>query len=176
DAKDGFESTPIHDAVLSVNHLTLDQALRQEPTSLNQHDGTGFTPLHWAVLRDDVDSISTLLAWKTDVDCRDIEGNTPLHIACRSTKLQAVRLLLAAKCSVSLPNDFSSTPLHATHMIRKLQILIRAGTDINSRDYRLRAPVHWASRVAWVCPYFSILRDAGADLSVVDTNGQSILH
>ncbi|KAK4444802.1 ankyrin repeat-containing domain protein [Podospora aff. communis PSN243] len=225
DAKDGFESSPIHDAVLSLNNLTLDQALRHEPTLLNRRDGTGFTPLHWAVLRDDIDAISTLIAWKADVDCRDIEGNTPLHIACRSTRPSAVRLLLSAKCSISLPNDFGSTPLYmaaesllpdsdiivemllesgaspddggyfghplhifmrqifayrdlsrAAHMIRKLELLVRAGTDINSRDDRLRAPAHWACRVAWACPYFGILRDAGADLSVVDANGQSILH
>uniref|UniRef100_A0A183ESQ7 ANK_REP_REGION domain-containing protein n=1 Tax=Gongylonema pulchrum TaxID=637853 RepID=A0A183ESQ7_9BILA len=41
----------------------------------------GETPLHCAVLRNDLTQIIALLAGNADVDIADNDGNTPLHIA-----------------------------------------------------------------------------------------------
>ena len=63
-----------------ADRVALAKILIQAGAHLNHPDYSGHQPLHWAVLRQDMDSIKFLLAHGADVHYRCYEG-TPLHIA-----------------------------------------------------------------------------------------------
>ncbi|VDK38860.1 unnamed protein product [Gongylonema pulchrum] len=53
----------------------------RDAVNVNAQNELGETPLHCAVLRNDLTQIIALLAGNADVDIADNDGNTPLHIA-----------------------------------------------------------------------------------------------
>ena len=48
---------------------------------LNERDGTGLTPLHWAAKRGEDDFVELLLCFDADVHAEDLFGRVPLDLA-----------------------------------------------------------------------------------------------
>jgi len=137
-------STVVHDAVLGLNTLSIDEALREEPSALNTTDGSGFSPLHWATYRGDIAAAKALLEWGPDLAVRtnDKFGYTALHIAAnnRFPGSQEIGILLIEAGANPSERSFpdGNTALHMAWAGRGPKSLefyaavLKAGADPNS--------------------------------------------
>ncbi|EDQ85458.1 uncharacterized protein MONBRDRAFT_34224 [Monosiga brevicollis MX1] len=87
------------------------------------------------------------------LDERDAYGATPLHWACFS----------------------GYAPLASMNLDIVVLALLMAGADPNSRNQKGATPVHWAAFSGSLNALFA-LRAHGANMSVIDTDGNSALH
>ena len=94
----GFEGTiPLHGAAYSGNFEVSRVLIEYDPAGINASSKIGWTPLHYASLRD-VSKVGSvlrlLLEHGADMNVQTQKGRTPLHVASDSGALEAVRLLL----------------------------------------------------------------------------------
>jgi ankyrin repeat protein len=132
-------------------------------------------PIHTAARCGNIDMIRVLVQHGADVNEQIEEGWTALHKAARRRSEDIVEALLFefhADSSLALVNG--SLPIHTAAVWNSpecIQLLIRAGSDINARNKSGRTPLHWAAdrgaadAVGW-------LRGNGADdgLEEYETN------
>jgi len=123
----------------------------------NGGDG-GFSALHAAVLRGNVDIVNLLLAAKADVNARVIHGEpvrkygqeyaitaswkgaTPLWLAARFGEPAIIRALMKAGADITIASDDGTSPIFATIPAGGLVVATGAnGTTQTSRP-RPRAP------------------------------------
>ncbi|XP_071084677.1 inversin-like [Haliotis cracherodii] len=113
---------------------------------VNCRDVVGRTPVMWVAWRGHRDVVELLVSERADVSQVDEHGNNILHYACRGGDVETVKCVLS---------------LHVA--------------DINSRGGWSRTPVMW---VAWRGhrEVVELLVSEGADVSLVDEDGNNILH
>ena len=70
------------------------------------------TDLHFAVLKNDILKVNSLLDARYDPNAQDENGMTPLHIACRDNLQHLVLILLARGGDGSVIDDSRRSPLH----------------------------------------------------------------
>jgi ankyrin repeat protein len=120
-------------------------------------------------------------------------GATPLLRAAKALDAPAIRLLLGKGADISLPTSRGVTPLMAAaglgsvdadtrgfylsddtqrRSIDSLQLLLKAGGDINAKDSRGLSPLHEAARWGWN-DVVRFLVDNGADLHAKDNRGNT---
>jgi len=136
-------STVVHDAVLGINTLSIDEALREDPSALNITDGSGFSPLHWATHRGDIAAAKALLGWGPDLAARtnDTDGYTALHIAASglSPRSDEIGILLVEAGADPSEKSFpdGKTVLHITwngsspKSLEFYVAVLKAGADPN---------------------------------------------
>ncbi|KAI3920565.1 hypothetical protein MKW92_036005 [Papaver armeniacum] len=85
----------------------------------------GRTPLHIAVLSNDIKFAKKILYLKPDLASKpDKRGWTPLHLASARASLEMVELLLMARPDVcKVPDDDQRTPLHLAVMNNRVEIM-----------------------------------------------------
>ncbi len=163
------------------------------------------TPLHVAVLREDVRTAELLIARDANVNAPSNIG-TPLHIAVRFNRRHIAEILVRAGADVNARSEGRQTPLHETAAMDEGQSstemiswLVSVGADIDARDDSLRTPLHHAVCVrtdlkailnlavrtrrnsylhAPVCSELAVaaLLKQGADVNAVDSTGMGALH
>lgn len=69
------------------------------------------SPMHAAVMADDVAALKDLLTRGEAPDARDHLGFTPLHLAAQQWSVPAAEALLDAGATVDAENSFGNTPL-----------------------------------------------------------------
>lgn len=69
------------------------------------------SPMHAAVMADDVSTLKDLLSRGESPDTADHLGFTPLHLAAQQWSVPAVEALLGAGASVDPENVYGNTPL-----------------------------------------------------------------
>ncbi|KAL9138152.1 MAG: hypothetical protein Q9175_000623 [Cornicularia normoerica] len=107
--KNGADSkalTSEHDGTRSAIHLVLLKPGRTRCITLlirygatmEQADGAGNTPLHWAAQHGAPDSVEWLISKKANLEARTSNGKkrTPLHIAVQAGRLEIAKILLDA--------------------------------------------------------------------------------
>ena len=99
----------IQEAVKTGDAVTVRTLLARNPDSANTKDNIGFSPLHLATNKDVAEM---LLAYKADVNAKNIYGDTPLHIAAIGGRKEVIEVLLAHKADVNAENIYGQTPLH----------------------------------------------------------------
>ncbi|CAN0214955.1 unnamed protein product, partial [Discosporangium mesarthrocarpum] len=113
------------------------------------------TPLHWACVEGQVDTMEILLRGGATVEARDYRGQTPLHHSCSMGHLRVSQLLVQryhADVSVT-SNDLYRTPLHFASIggnLEVVQFLLSLGADINALEKYGRAPIYFASDLSVV--------------------------
>lgn len=65
------------------------------------------TPLHWACKRGNINIVSLLIQYKSDLDAYDLQGRTALWFAINENNIELVKLLLYNKAS-PWSSDFAS--------------------------------------------------------------------
>jgi|GEM_PF-4629605 ankyrin repeat protein len=119
-----------------------------------------------------------------DVNWRDIDGNTALYYACAAEKESAVNVLLSHDAN---PNIWGNdTPLIAIIQSQKIdknveanivKALIAAGANVNTQMGRKHfSPLHYAVALRKTPIVQALIASGKADLSLVDINGQTVLH
>jgi ankyrin repeat protein len=131
--------TPLNLAVFHNRTNAVDMLIRAG-ADVNQADSSGFAPLHFAVLRNDLQVLSLLLQHKANpnaasaqlfsgprmlgprrfdmapVDSQPLIGETPLHLAAMLGKTNLIELLLKSGANVNATNGWSRTPLDEAEM------------------------------------------------------------
>jgi len=144
--------TPLHLAV-EGGHLAVVELLLDRGANPNVRlSGNGFTPLWEAAGRGRVEIARALIEHGADVNASDwLQSRSPLHMAAGNSRLEAVELLIRHGADVNALNVGGETPLMSalTGAIPKM--------DGNS-------------------PTAERLIEAGADVSIRSTTGNTALH
>ncbi|CAH1125976.1 unnamed protein product [Ceutorhynchus assimilis] len=141
----------------------------------------GYTPLHFAASRNNIEIVKLLLKFKANVHIVDKDGWTPLHLASDLGHKDVVKLLLDhnanvnARCNRKIvinadnprgTNYSGRTSLHLAALCNRkdiIDILLNKGADIDAPDYRSWTALH----IACYYGYFEIaqlLLDRGANM------------
>jgi len=129
-------ATSLYDAVRN-NRIEEVKRLVKAGAKVNTEGNGGLkTPLHVALLNNNVDVLRILLGAGAYVDDRNHNQSTPLHVAARHGNTEAIRLLLKHGANVNARNNDGWTPLHCAEDSGKaesIQILLDAGADANRK-------------------------------------------
>ena len=110
-AEEAGGDTILHRTIFGETPLSLADAIALDPTAINVADRNGFTPLHWACLRTDIDALAPLLQAGADVDARDFLGRTPLLLGIKCDRTDLLEPLIAAGADINAPTRTGMTPL-----------------------------------------------------------------
>lgn len=155
--------------------------------------GSGNTPLMHAVLLKKYDMATELMRLGADVFCQDKDGLTALmlcaHDANNGHELAAEMISSAAKGMtdedkeirkkefIETKDSRGQTALVKSILAknsRVLKLLVENGSDVNTRDKKLRRPLFWAS-VKDNALFAKYLIDNGADLNSAHVDGSTPL-
>jgi ankyrin repeat protein len=160
-------------------NLLLDQ-LRFNSSSINHKDWLERTPLMWAALRDDCETVKTLLLGKANVNASDNDGSTALHMAARRGCFKCVLSLLEAGASPASLDHFGNSPLHdaainrTEHEARLIIHTLSKVSDLEARNKLGSTPLYYASNDNE--PHsVSALISEGADVNTVRYDGNTPL-
>lgn len=179
--------TPLHLAAFSYRvPLSIITLLWQSGANLNMTDNNGRTPLHFAAmsLHTDISRIDALLNLGADLRAKDQAGCMPLHFAIKNCGISVVNFLLEKDAALSSESDGSgNSPLHL--MVERREFTIDDIIAFAKRFPRLlkhknnlrRMPLYTAV-TAWKGrgDIVMALVEAGADETVIDSDGNSVLH
>ena len=88
----------------------------------------GFTPLHLAIVSQNLEMVTHFLKGECDVNApaEIIKGNTPLHLAVSLSKsdegLQIIQILLNKGADANKLNDHDQSPFHTSILLKKLPV------------------------------------------------------
>jgi ankyrin repeat protein len=177
---EGNGQSCLHTAIIKNFRQVSSSLIRSGKAQINAatREG-GWTPLHLAVITEEIDVIKELLAAGATLDAIDADGQTPLLQACLGGQLKIVRLLLNAGANPSHQNKQAHSPLHyLSAFCRDRQLLrdvIANGADVNAKSMKLNTPMHFAAmngnEVAT-----QVLLEHGASASVINEDKRSVVY
>lgn len=170
--------TIIHKIVLGLIDTDLRSELIHSTAQINHLDGQSRTALCWAVIRDHLSSIVTLLEFGADPNIPDSEGNTCLHFARSPAACQS---LLDRNANIHARNRrYSRSPLHSfckrAGTEGMIERLVQKGIDVNDKDADGETPL----LNAIFRRYSSAVRkliELGADVNAANySSGDAAIH
>ena len=132
-------------------------------------DSFKFTPLHWAVQKNNKRIIKLLIKHGAQVNCRDIAQMTPLHYA---PNQKIATLLIGKGADVNAQSNFGASPLHCAESQTLALSLIRYGAHVNSINNGGKTPLHYAIDRGSIA-IVRLLLSRGADIYKQDHNQES---
>jgi ankyrin repeat protein len=124
--------------------------LKTNPDLIYAAAGGNLTALHWAAMAGELAVAKCLLECGSDVDAQDSTGRTPLHWTPSHRGAEAVSsLLLDHRAYVNACDHLGNTPLHDAARrwrVDKLELLIRRGAEINTKNRASQTPLTIALR------------------------------
>jgi uncharacterized protein len=116
---------------------------------VNEPQGDGATPLHWAVYKVDLELTQALLAKGAKADVRNNFGASPLAEAVKVANVDLVRILLKAGADANVTNDDGQTALMLaarTGVVEIAELLVRHKARINAQEqWRGQTALMWAA-------------------------------
>ncbi|XP_036144364.1 ankyrin repeat domain-containing protein 27 [Monomorium pharaonis] len=144
-------------------------------------DDKGLTPLHVAVLHDQLVIVDFLLDRDTDLNAADSDGMTALHHACAKGHQNILLLLLHAHADPAVTDLRGNTPLHLAvdrgheSCVKALLYLsehMRTPIDANIANDNGDMPLHLAARWGYHA-IVGILLEYGANGRMINRKGQT---
>ncbi|XP_029106853.1 ankyrin-3-like isoform X6 [Scleropages formosus] len=138
----------------------------------------GYTPLHIAAKKNQMDIGTALLEYGADTSVVTRQGISPVHLAAQEGNVDMVSLLLARNANVNLGNKSGLTPLHLAAQEDKVnvaEVLVNHGAAIDPVTKMGYTPLHVA------CHYGNIkmvnfLLQSQANVNGKTKNGYTPLH
>jgi ankyrin repeat protein len=130
----------LHETCFFGLHSLTTKILEAGSKNINACDSHQMTPLHYAIRRDSLAVIKTLLQYSNlDVNVQDKRGNTPFHWASWEGLVDIVQILLQhPSIEINLPDENGETALHDAARrghTNIIQLLLQHPTiDINCSD------------------------------------------
>jgi Tol biopolymer transport system component len=137
-ATPALQAAEIHDAVREGDLETVVQLIESDPSLVNQRMERGYSPLHWAVNRNDTAITRFLIDHGADLEPKDADGDTPLHWTAYYNRQANCRLLIAAGADLNSLNNLEQTPLMAAIESANsavARLLIQSGPGMNFADF-----------------------------------------
>ena len=149
------------------------QCLLDAKTDVNHVSSAGYTPLHIAVMKSNIDLVSLLLNQSLNINVMSIDGQTPLHVAADTGNETVIQKLLAQKADPSLKDARGNISLH---------LVVQPKQETKPRLLKTRTRVGIGHR----CVYQTFFRacskqtvraiiDHGADVNAVNNKCQTAL-
>ncbi|TYZ69362.1 hypothetical protein PybrP1_001352 [[Pythium] brassicae (nom. inval.)] len=170
----------LHTAIIRGFRAVALALVREKRVQLNTatRDG-GWSPLHLAVMVEEVPVVEALLAAGSMLDMVDSDGQTPLLQACLGGKLELVRLLLHAGANPAHQNKQAHSALHylaAFCRDRQLLVdLVERGADVNAKSLKLNTPLHFAAMNGNDVAAHVLLAH-GASASAINEDKRSVVY
>uniref|UniRef100_A0A0Q9YY83 Ankyrin repeats (3 copies) n=1 Tax=Candidatus Berkiella aquae TaxID=295108 RepID=A0A0Q9YY83_9GAMM len=145
---------------------------------IENKDGLGMTPLHWALFRSNPDIVELLLDNTAKIDATDDIYHTPLHLAAKENKYEIAELLLRNKANMEARSICGQTPLHWAAIIKNpkmIQLFINYKANIEATNIRGHTTLHLAVAVSDNLEAIRLLLDNNADIQAEDKNGNTPL-
>ncbi|KAK3711402.1 hypothetical protein QZH41_013507 [Actinostola sp. cb2023] len=158
---------------------------------VNGRDSYGQTPLHCAILGQQLEATQFLLDHKGKVHVMDNKQDTPIHAAVRTGNVRLLKeLLVDPRIDVNINGKEKVTALHiAVQMdhettLEICQLLLLSGASVTAKDINNRTPLCLAvikgarDVVEFLFHHAKVIKDCKMDelLYNVDQNGSTILH
>lgn len=158
--KNYYGELPIHNVMIFNEDKTV-ELLKKMLTNddwignINSQTNGGFTPLHYAIYRGNIEKVELLLSHGAYVNLQDEYGNTPLHYAMiRSNTPQLIEMLLNYGAMPDIQNKIGNTPMHFATMFNvKLEVIemilkhkhdVNHICDVNLQNIHGNTPLHFA--------------------------------
>ncbi|XP_048254634.1 palmitoyltransferase AKR1-like [Haliotis rufescens] len=148
--------------------------------NVSQVDAEGSSILHLACHGGHLEMVKYIFSQNiTDINSRGMHGMTPLHLAAREGYREVFDLVLDKGGDASLVDINGDNILHVAclggHVEMVKYILSQNISDINSRGMYERTPLMGAATFGHR-EVFELVVDKGGTTSLVDINGNNILH
>lgn len=170
---------PIHTAVRAADMGALQQLLTRWPELIESTDEKGHTPLHLAVLSNQVQVADFLVKRKAKLDAPNKVGQLPLHSAVSRKNATMVEWLLKNRADVNARNGIDETALMVAARsadVRMMELLLKQKASIEPRD-KTGTTALLLCAFAGDRPGAELLLRHGADPNVKDKNpGLAPLH
>ena len=181
---DGDQATPLHLAAAFSNDPMLIDALAWYVRDIDPSTPHLETPLLWAsVFATSTAVVQQLVSHGANVNLRRQENLTLLHTAamCSAHPQIMIPALIENGAIIEAQNDMGASPLHRAARFtnsRACAALIAAGANVNARTFDNRTPIEFAlkSNQPAAAEIVEILKNAGADLTLPDADGNTLLH
>jgi len=151
EAADANRYMPIHWAVIRKKAaLDILQILIDANINLDVKNDKGNTPLHVAVMSNNIEGLSSLLkatkSKKPTIDLANMDGFTPLHLAVMDGDLKVVAILLDQGANPNTTNQHDETSLmliankkniaenEEPNYIEIIKMLLDKGADVNAKN------------------------------------------
>lgn len=159
--------TPLHEAAAHASDPGVIELLVEAGADVNAHDANGYTPLHsaaWFNPRPEI--TAALIAAGADVNARDPEEYVPAE---RGANYRTPLFMSLYRGGVFIGGQ----PMPARRQVSVVEVLVRAGADLEATDGSGLTALHAAAR--WSPFAFPLLLRLGADPTVRDAEGKTPL-
>ena len=144
-------------------------------------DSAGMPAMAWAVKKEEVDSITALIAAGFNVNaCMGTENPvTPLGFATIKNKASAVNALIKSGAEIDKRCGDGPTPLQLSTLHAKFPVtysLVEAGADVAEKSSRFGPPLVLAAQSGRQKLVITCLLANGANVNATGSNGQTALY
>ncbi|XP_034947304.1 alpha-latroinsectotoxin-Lt1a-like [Chelonus insularis] len=153
-------------------------ALLKKGANINFQDSQGHTPLHYAVISDNIEFAQTLLEFNADVTIQDKLGKNVLHLACQYSNNQCTSVLLNFNIDINAVDIEKRTALHMAVKAQNysaVQLILKKNPNINMKDKFNKTALH-LSIESECLPIIELLLKNQANVNITDTLGRTALH
>ena len=177
DVADSEGRTPLSWAA-EVGNVQAVETLLEYGASTSTKSVIGMTPLHFAARGPNSTSMAILLKRGASASAKNKWDQGPLSIAAYfQNDPSFFRLLLDHGADINEKDCNGSTPMRCTftNNYRTASYLMSRGADINDRDDSGSTPL-WDAIESNSHECITLLLDNGVDLSLIDMDGDTVLH
>lgn len=155
--------------------------MKQRDLNACPKDDKGLTPLHIAVLHDQIVIMDFLLDRDIDINAIDSDGMTALHYACIKGHQNILLLMLHANADSAVTDSQGNTPLHLAvdrgheNCVKALLYLsehMRMPVDANIANDNGDTPLHLAAKWGYGA-IVDILLEYGANCRIINKKNQT---
>lgn len=170
--------------------MSLEECIQTEPEHVNTIDELGLAPLHWAVMRRDLQAVQILIDAGASIDQQTSHDfSTPLLLACQlplRETFECVKQLLKSGASPHRATRTGRTALHyavqqrteSEDVFGTVQLLLSRGASPRARTRDHDEPLHWIESngsLSAMAMLVRLLIDQGADLEAKNLKSRTPL-